>query len=157
MTDQPRQLATVRDYAQLHQVLRARADELGITRTAIDDTGFTAGHASKLLAPRPIKRLGATTLGLMLRGLGVMLVVAEDPIAMARITADIPKRNRPAPVLAVTRVRHKDGKHVLISKRFLRKIARAGGRARAQNLTPVQRSRIAREAARVRWQARLLG
>jgi hypothetical protein len=151
LTDQLRQLATVRDYAQLHAALRNRADELGITRTAIDDTGFTAGHASKLLAPQPLKRLGATTLGLMLRALGCLLVVAEDPISLARITAEIPKRNRPAPVLAVTRVRHKDGKHVLISKRFLRRIARAGGKARAQNLTPAQRSRIAREAAQARW------
>jgi hypothetical protein len=46
------------------------------------------------------------------------------------------------------------GKHRLVSLRFLRKIAPQGGKARAEILTPEQRSRIAQQAAQSRWSKR---
>jgi len=61
---EPRRLATVRDYAELHLALRARAEELALSRTTLDEiAGLTPGHSSKLLAPRPIKFLGRVSLG----------------------------------------------------------------------------------------------
>jgi hypothetical protein len=72
-TEPPRQLATVRDYAQLHTALRLRADELKTTREAIDDlAGLQNGYAAKLLAPVPIKSLGRESLGPMLAVLGFL-------------------------------------------------------------------------------------
>jgi hypothetical protein len=43
------------------------------------------------------------------------------------------------------------GTQTLVSLRFVRRIARQGGEARAQKLTPAQRTRSARKAAKARW------
>lgn len=55
-----RQLATVRNYGQLIAVLRARSDELEITREITDAAGhLPSGYAGKLLSRTPVKNLGA--------------------------------------------------------------------------------------------------
>ncbi len=76
MTDSrsPRVLAVATDYASLLDIFRARAAELGITRTEIDEIGgLASGHAGKLLAPRPTKGLGMRSLCLMLGALALRL------------------------------------------------------------------------------------
>ena len=100
VTDSPRQLGVCHDYDGLHRILRDRAEELNVSRTTLDEAaGFTSGHASKLLAPRPLKKLGATTLGLMLQVMGLKLVVVEDPEQLQRISAKLIAREVPANVL----------------------------------------------------------
>ena len=100
VTDSPRQLGICQDYDGLHRILRDRAEELNVSRTTLDEAaGFTSGHASKLLAPRPLKKLGATTLGLMLQVMGLKLVVVEDPEQLQRISAKLIAREVPANVL----------------------------------------------------------
>jgi hypothetical protein len=60
----PRALAEVHDYAGLHASLRARSDELAVSRAELDSlSGLQGGYCSKLLAPVPIKRLGMESLG----------------------------------------------------------------------------------------------
>jgi hypothetical protein len=70
----------IRSYDDLHRFLRARAEELNVSREEIDRVGgLTPGYAAKLLAPRPIKKLGATTFALTLGAMGIMLLPVEDP------------------------------------------------------------------------------
>jgi hypothetical protein len=60
----------------LRLALRARAEALNISRETLDAAaGLAAGHASKILAPRPIKRIGGRTLPLLLGALGLRLVL----------------------------------------------------------------------------------
>jgi hypothetical protein len=152
VTDSPRQLGVCHDYDGLHRILRDRADELNVSRTTLDEAaGFTSGHASKLLAPRPLKKLGATTLGLMLQVMGLKLVVVEDPEQLQRISAKLIAREVPANVLSLSWGR---AKHLLVSKRWVKKNGRKGGEQRAKNLSPRRRRAIARNAAKARWAAR---
>jgi hypothetical protein len=148
-TDSPRQLGECNDYDGLHRILRDRADELNVSRTTLDEAaGLTPGHASKLLAPRPLKNLGATTLGLMLQVMGLKLVVVEDVEALERISAKLIPREVPANVLSLSWGR---AKHLLVSKRWVKKNGRKGGEQRAKNLSARRRSAIARKAAKARW------
>ena len=152
VTDSPRQLGVCHDYGGLHRILRDRAEELNVSRTTLDEAaGFTSGHASKLLAPRPLKKLGATTLGLMLQVMGLKLVVVEDPEQLQRISAKLIAREVPANVLSLSWGR---AKHLLVSKRWVKKNGRKGGEQRAKNLSPRRRRAIARNAAKARWAAR---
>ena len=149
VTDSPRQLGVCHDYDGLHRILRDRAEELNVSRTTLDEAaGFTSGHASKLLAPRPLKKLGATTLGLMLQVMGLKLVVVEDPEQLQRISAKLIAREVPANVLSLSWGR---AKHLLVSKRWVKKNGRKGGEQRAKNLSPRRRRAIARKAAKERW------
>jgi hypothetical protein len=40
--DTPRQLGVARDYHELHQLLRNRADELNVSRSTLDSAGLLA-------------------------------------------------------------------------------------------------------------------
>jgi hypothetical protein len=149
VTDTPRQLGTCRDYDGLHRILRDRAEELNVSRCTLDTiSGLTWGHSSKLLSPKPLKKLGAVSLGLMLQSLGLKLVVVEDAESLRRISAKLVPREIPVAIQAVNVGR---GKRRLVSLRHLRKIASAGGRARMEKLTPKQRSAHARAAVMARW------
>ena len=67
MVDQPRREIEVRGYADLHTALRERATELKISRNEIDRlAGLVSGHAGKILAPRPLRRMQDETLAFML-------------------------------------------------------------------------------------------
>jgi hypothetical protein len=152
--EQIRQLGVARSYDELHQILRARKDELNVSCITLDEAaGFTPGHASKLLAPRPLKRLGPLTLGLMLQALGLQLIVVEDAEALKRIRPKLVPREVKVPMLAYSWGHQLGTSRRVVSKRFIRRLARKGGKARAQRLTPVQRSRIAKDAARARWKS----
>jgi hypothetical protein len=72
-------------YDGLHRSLRARADELQLSRTQIEElAGLTGGHAAKILAPYPMRAIGRTTLGPMLYALKLkILVVPDDSIKWA--------------------------------------------------------------------------
>jgi hypothetical protein len=80
--------------------------------------------------------------------LGVKLALIEDPEALELLNRKFPKRELKVPARSVPWGR--SGKHTA-SLRFIKRIAREGGKARALKLTPAQRSRIAREAALQRW------
>lgn len=143
-------LGIIRTYADLHEILRLRADELRMTRMEIDRLAKLGdGHASILLAPRPRKKLGKTSWDKMMPSLALMFIAVEDPEALARITPHMEKRKTRVVMLAVKVGR---GKHRLASKRFLRKIARLGGVARMEQMTPSQRRKHCRLAAKARWE-----
>jgi hypothetical protein len=88
MTVLSRPLAVVRSYSQLIAVLRARSDELEVTRKIIDEEAkhLCSGYSGKLLSKNPIKSLGPSSLGAILGVLGLTLVVIEDgrPVALPK-------------------------------------------------------------------------
>ncbi len=146
-------LATLDGFDDLHHVLRRRADELQLARLTIDQAaGLTRGHAAKLLAPVPIKRASLETLFFLAPALGLRLAVVEDAEALAQIKQRYPEREICVGMRAVTR---RNGRHARknneVSLRHMRRIARAGGDARARALTRAQRSASARKAAKARW------
>jgi|SRR5262245_66291941 len=135
----------IRSYEDLHAAFRARAEQLDVSRETVDRIGgLTAGHASKLLAPRPLKRLGPTTLALMLGALGVQLRMEVDAEAMDRISGMFEKREP-------RRDLHAGTVQLVFSRRYLRRIAAKGGMNSRKNLTARQRRTLARKAAKARW------
>jgi hypothetical protein len=140
----------VRSYEDLHSVFRQRAQELDLPRLELDRiSGLSPGYSAKLLAPRPLKRLSAGTFALLLPSLGLQLRVEQDHEAMRRFTQHAEKHGVRVPERAL----RWGGKHgtQLVSRRWVKRIARMGGKARARALTPAQRSASARAAARARW------
>ena len=88
-----RTLATVRDYGGLVEALRARCDELNVAGITLDDlAGLAVGHVNKLLCPQPMRVLGPVSLPALLGALGLQLIVAEDPEALARVRARLTPR-----------------------------------------------------------------
>jgi hypothetical protein len=139
----------IRCFDDLRRFLRVRVDRLNISRATLNHiAGLASGHSEKILAPSPLKGIGATTLPLLLGGTGVMLLPVEDPEAMRRITKMLEPREVKPSIRAVATGR---GRKRLVSKRFLRKIAPLGGKARWKQMTPKQRSEFARHAIKARW------
>jgi hypothetical protein len=144
-------LGEIRSYEDLHGLLRARANALQISREQLDDiAGFQNGYAGKLMAPRPLRKLGAMSLSCILPALGAKLVLVEDPAALARIGGRLVKRD-PA------KVRHATAIVVsfTITKRFLRQIGRKGGTNSRKYLPKKIVTELARKAglagAAARW------
>jgi hypothetical protein len=74
-----RELAVVHDYDGLRIALRARAEQLDISRLEIDRiSGVANGYSSAVLSNTPRKRIGPANLGPILAALGLKLVVVED-------------------------------------------------------------------------------
>src|SRR3954453_22826872 len=97
MTSRP-----ITDYAGLIQAFRDRRDELDVGHEVLCEIGgLQSGYVSKLLAPQPMKNLGPVSFGALLGGLGLAVIVVEDPAAVARVRGRWVKRKRHAPVRCV--------------------------------------------------------
>jgi hypothetical protein len=144
-----RRLAIVRTYDELITALRARADELLVTRETMDAvTGLQSGYTAKLLARVPIRQLGRVSLGPILLCLGLTLTVTEDTIASKRIRKELVKRLRP--------IRASDAMPARKRKRR-RGDSEWGKLMKARQVliqSEEQRSDSARHAARVRWRGK---
>jgi hypothetical protein len=81
---EPRQLAILRTYQDLVQVIRARRDELDVPHEIIDAiAGLTSGHTSKILCAPPMKHIGPVSWAI-LEVLGLRVVIEEDLQALSR-------------------------------------------------------------------------
>jgi hypothetical protein len=155
----PEPLAIVTSYAGFIDALRARCEQLQISREALDHvSGLPSRYSAKVLV-RPDKQGGMRTLGrlsfdLLIPALGVKLLMVEDDEAMARVRRRLGGRNesqvRTKPASKVASTNSPPG----LRSVFLRAIATLGGHARASKLSPKRRIAIARRAARARWQER---
>ena len=88
-------IAVVRTTADLLAVLKKRTAGLDMTLEAANDfAGLSDGYLAKLLGPTPSRRLGSKAFDGALGGLGLMLVVVEDPDAVARIRGQLIRRRR---------------------------------------------------------------
>jgi hypothetical protein len=91
---EPRILGFANDYGTLCGLLRARADELAVSRECIDAvSGLQPGYSGKLLSPIPAKAFGRTSLPLLLGGLAVKLAVVEDTEQLRVIAGRLEKRD----------------------------------------------------------------
>jgi hypothetical protein len=154
---EPRQIATARDYAQLHAALRARAKELALSRETIDAiSGLQSGYTGKLLAPVPIKGLGPASLGPILGALGVFIVLVEDVEMLERYAARQPKKSetfgrRTGQDVLANKRRRGWALLPLVTNPEFQKVMRCRQLA---TQGAEQRKRIARKAARARWKRR---
>lgn len=74
-------------FTEVQMVMRKRAAALGVTRIELDQIAkLTPGYSGKLLTDPPTKHLGAITLPKMLKGLGLKMVLVEDPEATLQST-----------------------------------------------------------------------
>jgi hypothetical protein len=144
-------LGEIRSYSDLHDLMRARATELEISREVLDEiAGFQRGYSSKLLAPKPQRRMGNMSISVLLPALGTKLLLVADPQALERIKSRLVKRNsqnaRQDTAIAVS---------FTVSRRFLRQIGRIGGANSRKYMSPERASEIASKAgkmgARARW------
>lgn len=93
-----RTLATVRTYALLISVLRARSDELEITREITEAAGkLPDGFSGRLLSRKPVRSVGLwPSLGALLGVLGLALVVVEDKRTVALPRRKYRRQRKPA-------------------------------------------------------------
>jgi hypothetical protein len=139
-----REIATVFDYDGLQKALRDRAAEINVSRALLDElSGLQNGYCGKALALRPLRRLGAVSLGPLLGALGLALVIIEHPDQMERISARWVKRDSQK-VRAET-------VHIFFSMRRFRAMQRKGGQNSRKYMTPEQASELGRKAAMARW------
>jgi hypothetical protein len=146
MAERPRVIADVGSYEQMLAALRARINELQINGERFDEfAGLPRGYLSKLIGARPIRRLGMISFAPVLAGLGLRCLFVEDPEGTARLKNQVKPRNS-----SYVRAMPADACMVL-TPRMLQRIRRLGGKARMAQLTPKQRSELARRAALARW------
>jgi hypothetical protein len=146
-----REIAVIKSYAELIEALRARADELEITRETIDHAaGFLGGYAGKLLARTPIRTLGRVSLGPMLQVLGMSILLIEDLSAIKKINSRITRRLRPRSDASGAMPTGKSKRHRSVFKGNS-EWGRLMAARRVLLQTNRQRSRSASKAARARW------
>jgi hypothetical protein len=138
-----RELGVVTSYSDLHAIMRARANELAISRECLDElAGLHHGYSGKLLAPRPIRSLGDMSIRALLPALGIKLVAVADPEALERISSRLVKR-------CAEKVR--TAQCITITLSFLHRIARRGGTNSRKYMSREQASELGRLAALARW------
>jgi hypothetical protein len=92
-TTGPRRIAVVSDLAGLHKAIREWVTELNVSRATIDHIGgLPDGHASKLLAPAPLKHFGHVSLGLMLGATGLDLWVVVNDEKLNQISSRLVRK-----------------------------------------------------------------
>lgn len=147
---EPRVIAEFCDYPGFVEALRARARELQIAVS--DDAnlaimGLPSNYLSKLLRPKPVRRIGPHSMGPILGGFAVKLVMVEDEAALRRLRMLSEKYGKGLKIRNDKLVRS----GATYRLRYMRKLASKGGTTRAQRLTPAERSASARAAVMVRW------
>jgi hypothetical protein len=138
-----RVLANVCSYEEMLTALRARVTELQISGERFDEyAGLPRGYLSKLVGVNPVRKLGMTSFAPVLAGLGLRLLVIEDPDATDRLKNSLPPRNgsyvRAAP-------------RIMLTERVWRQLQKRGRQVRWSKLTPAQRRQIMRALALKRW------
>jgi hypothetical protein len=120
----------------------ARINELQINGERFDEySGLHRGYLSKLVGANPIRRLGMTSFGPVLAGLGLRLLVIEDPERTARLKSRVPPRSNSYSRTVYTL-------HTLTDRKWSQ-IQKLGRAARWKRLSKKQRSEIMR-AVRLR-------
>lgn len=147
------------DYEALQDGFLDRIDDLNTTLEQIDMAGnFTKGNAQKLLTrstgtpvkgrSAPGKRtLGWASLGKMLKGTGLALVLVIDDERFAPIKQQMAQRAKPPRERA-------NASSVKPAWLFTKEKAREMGKKRWSAMSPSERQRLARKAGKASGQAR---
>jgi hypothetical protein len=79
----------VQDYVGLRDAVRARVEQLNISRACLDNVaGLPSGLAGKLLSQgesKDVKRFGLLSLGLVLQATGLKMLLVDDRDALAKV------------------------------------------------------------------------
>lgn len=160
---EPRQIAIVRSWDELHAALRARSDEIGWKRSTLDQLAHVGdGHFSKLLAPTPLKNMGPKSFGAVLTTLGVAIIVIEDEAMLERMRRRAAKhqidlrRDKKKAASGAMRANRMRAKSRRGNPKLQDPVAAAehGRMMRARQLavmSPAARRRSAQKAGRARW------
>ena len=144
-------IAEIRSMHELHMALRARAEDLQVTRLSLDEvSGLQAGYCGKLLSRATRRTIGMMTLGPILTALGVKLLLAEDCEAARYVSRLEKRRVRINADDSMPTIRKRGGTRFLGNSAWGRAM-----RATAYlKQTPRERRRLARVAAKARWSRR---
>ena len=147
----PLALATVTSFDDLHFALRARQNALGISDGSLADLarlkgGYSAHVLRRSKRQTSSRTLGKLSLGCVLGGLGLKIVLVEDEDAFAKVRARLVERDT-----AQFRGGNTCPPGIEPRESVLTLLARAGGHARAAKLSARKRLRISRLAIRARW------
>lgn len=147
MTDE-RRIAIVQSASDLRAAMRAQVGSLNLTYAVLDQiAGYTDTYSTKMLAECAQRHFSEESFDAYLGALCIDLIAVHSPEKESRLRALLKKkliadRERPMPA---------PGTHEVltfrISRRKLRRMARLGGKKRAEKMTPKQRSKSARKAA----------
>ena len=144
--ERPRVIATFGSYDGMLDAIRARVKDLQIHGQRFDEfAGLPTGYLSKLIGPRPVRRISHVSMGPLFAALGVTCVMLEDPEGTERLKNQVKPRN-PSFVRAIPA-----DACMVLTPRMLQRIRRLGGQARMAQLTAKERSELARKAALARW------
>lgn len=149
MADAPRVIANVTSYEELIAALRWRVNELNVAGEQLDDfAGLPRGYLSKLVGARPIRRLGMTSFAPVLAGLGLRLLVIEDPELMARLSRLPPRQAQ------YVRPGMRGGSvQISLTASFMQRIRKKGGENSRKYLGKRLVKQLARKAANARWRS----
>jgi hypothetical protein len=142
--DGPRVVAEFSDYTGMLDALRRRVNELALNGERFDEyAGLPRGYLSKLVGAKPTRRLGMVSFQPVLAGLGLRCLFVEDEAATERLKNHVAPRNGSYVRSAAWQI--------TLTRRFLQKIGRLGGKANMARLTSKQRSELGRRGANARW------
>jgi hypothetical protein len=137
-------IAEFTDQHGLLVALRQAHERRDISYETLDEiVGAPKGYFSKVLSAKSDRKITMQSLGWAMNGLGVRCLVVDDPAMLKQIASRMKLRDK--------KVVRTDARHIVVSLRFLRKIAAKGGEAYVANHSPTQRRRNARKAALARW------
>lgn len=139
-------IAEITDYPGLLDAFRTRFVELQLPvsgDTTNDIAGLPNKYVQKLVGARPVRRIGMTSLGALL-GIGqCKLLMVVDQEAAEKYGGRLTTRNGNLVRSAAS--------HVILTRRFMQKIGKMGGKRRVANQSSRRRKASARHAAIIRW------
>jgi hypothetical protein len=145
LSEQPRIVAEVREYADFLAALRTWIYELDTNYTCVNDlAGLQDGYLAKLLARSPSRNFGRTSLSNVLGALGLKLLLVVDAERLAKMRPRYERRKK-----------HTSGAILAQKKTPLRgnsALAAMYAHRRALLQPPALRQQIARKAIRIRWE-----
>lgn len=147
----------IADESDLVNALRARMTELNISYAELDgELELPQGYTSKRLAWPQLKYYGKEAFWNSCERLGLAVMLVEDPVARKRYAAQMKRRSAPQ---AITGSAHWRAARMraaipwLITKETARELGLLGAKARVASQSPSIRSKLARKAAKIRWNA----
>jgi hypothetical protein len=148
-------VGTFRDYDAMVPVIRARIAELGLSYADVDRlAGLAGGHTGKLLGDARVKQFGLYSFLRMTETVGLRGALFVDQALVEEMRRHWSKcdtaqkrASRKAPLGKATLAR--------VFPVVVREMQKRGVDVRSRNLTPAQRSAIARKAGKASGRARL--
>ncbi|BEV44401.1 hypothetical protein [Afipia carboxidovorans] len=143
-------VATVTDYDSLIEAFRTIKARVGLSDAMVDELGgLTRGHTEKILGPSQTKGLSRMTFDILLGVFAVKLEMVVDLEAAARMEGRWERRNEQRVRDNAHRVSMKLKERV--KPLLFKDMSALAVEARKNKMSPEQRSKIAKKAARTRW------